>query len=188
MAYVIQWRKSKMWQEVVSLFVGMEAIPAVLLCVGIVFCIVEMFIPGVGFFGISGSILIIAGIVIRFIRGFSLTQLLILVFIIAVILTMAGLAIVHSAKVGLLSHSPIVNNKTAIPVNFVNEDLNSLVGSFGFTITECRPIGKAKFGDRVYEVITDNQLLPEDTNIKVVRIEGNNIVVKGVLEGEMEND
>ena len=177
-----------MWQEFITLFTGMEAIPAMLLTIGIVFCIIEMFIPGVGFFGISGSISIIAGIVIRFIRGFNLTQMLILVFIVAVILTMAGLAIVHSAKVGLLSHSPLVNNKTAILVNFTNEELNNLVGKVGFTITECRPIGKAKIEGNVYEVMADNQLLPEDTDIKVVRIEGNNIVVKGILEGEKEND
>ncbi len=177
-----------MWQEVVSLFTGMEAIPAILITVGILFCIIEMFIPGVGFFGISGSISIVAGIVIRFIRGFNLTQLLILVFIIAVILTMVGLAVVHSVKVGLLSHSPLVNNKTAIPVNFVNEDLNNLVGKTGFLITECRPIGKAKIEGNIYEVITDSQLLSEDTDIKVIRIDGNNIVVKGILEGEKEND
>ena len=177
-----------MWQEFISLFTGMEAIPAILLTIGIVFCVIEMFIPGVGFFGISGSISIIAGIVIRFIRDFNLTQLLILVFIIAVILTMAGLIIVHSAKSGILSRTSLVNNKTAVPVNFTNEELSKLVGKVGFLITECRPIGKAKIDDKVYEVITDNQLLPEDTDVKVIRIDGNNIVVKGILEGEIEND
>ena len=102
-----------MWQEVVTLFTAMEPIPAILLTVGIIFCIVEMFIPGIGFFGISGSISILAGIILRFINGFNLTQLFILVLILCIVFTIAGLIIVRSARKGLLSKTPLINNKTA---------------------------------------------------------------------------
>ena len=167
-----------MWQEIVTLFVAMEPIPAILLTVGIIFCIIEMFIPGVGFFGISGSIAILAGIVLRFIRGFNLTQLFILVLILCVVFTLAGLIVVRSSKKGLLSRSPLINNKTAIPVQFENPELDSMVGKQGKVTIECKPLGKAEIEGNEYEVLSNGEYLIVGVSVEVLENNGNVLVVK----------
>ena len=169
-----------MWQEVVTLFTAMEPIPAILLTVGIIFCIVEMFIPGIGFFGISGSISILAGIILRFINGFNLTQLFILVLILCIVFTIAGLIIVRSARKGLLSKTPLINNKTAIPVEFENIELNSLIGKKGKVVNECKPSGKAEIEGKEYEVISDGNFLIVGVEIEVIDVSGNVLNVKKV--------
>ena len=55
--------------EFAEIFTQMGWIPAVLLCVGLVFIIVEVFVPGFGFFGIAGTISIVAGIIVRIVQG-----------------------------------------------------------------------------------------------------------------------
>ncbi len=40
-----------------------------LFIVGVIFCAIEMCTPGVGFFGICGIILVVAGIVVRMVCG-----------------------------------------------------------------------------------------------------------------------
>ena len=63
------------------LFTEMQVLPIILFVLGIIFCAVEMFIPGFGFFGISGVILIVAGIVVRFIQDGDLLMLLYMILI-----------------------------------------------------------------------------------------------------------
>ena len=173
-----------MWQDVVTLFAEMQPIPAILLGVGIVLCIIEMFQPGIGFFGISGSIAILAGIILRFVYGFNLGQLFVLILIIAVILAIAGILIVHSIKKGLLSKSSLINNKTSVPVEFQNAELQKLVGESGLTITECKPVGKARINNNEYEVMSDGEYLEKEKQIQVTKIDGNNIIIKA-KQGEV---
>ena len=46
--------------ELFEIFTGMHWVSAMLLIVGAVLVIVEIFVPGFGFFGISGSLSIVA--------------------------------------------------------------------------------------------------------------------------------
>ena len=177
-----------MWQDVVTLFTEMQPIPAILLAVGIVLCIIEMFQPGIGFFGISGSISILAGIILRFVYGFNLGQLFVLILIIAVILAIAGILIIRSIKKGLLSKSALINNKTSVPVEFQNAELQSLVGESGLTTTECKPVGKARINNNEYEVISGGEYLNKETEIQVTKIDGNNIIIKAKQGEENIND
>ena len=68
------------WDEVVSLFTEMNLVPAILLIIGLIFCIVEIFIPGFGVFGITGSILLVGGVVAKMLYGGTVTQLFVLLF------------------------------------------------------------------------------------------------------------
>ena len=53
------------WQEFVYTFSDIGWLPAILLVLGLIFVIVELFVPGYGFFGITGGILVIAALIIR---------------------------------------------------------------------------------------------------------------------------
>ena len=53
------------WQEFALVFSEIGWAAAICLIVGLIFIVVEIFQPGFGFFGITGSVLVIVGIVIR---------------------------------------------------------------------------------------------------------------------------
>lgn len=167
-----------MWNEFITLFAAMEPIPIILLSVGLIFCIIEMFVPGFGFFGITGSISIVAGIVLRFAREFSLAQLFLLVLIIFTILLIVGLIVIRSAKKGLLSKTPLINNKTAVPIQFENEELKELIQSKAITTVECKPIGKIEIENKEYEAITRGEYLIVGVQVEVVDVDGNLLVIK----------
>ncbi len=63
------------------LFTEMNGWTIVLFVLGIIFCAIEACVPGFGFFGIAGSIMIAAGIVVRMIFGGDLYMLLYMVLI-----------------------------------------------------------------------------------------------------------
>ena len=68
--------------EFVQIFTQMNWISALLLILGIVFMIIEIFISGFGFFGFAGIGLLIAGTVVRICQGLNVSQSLTLVLMI----------------------------------------------------------------------------------------------------------
>ena len=106
------------WQEFALVFTGMGVIPAICLIIGIGLVITEMFIPGFGVCGISGTILIIAGIAIRVAyagEGNPVIQFFVLLFLVLAALGIGFMIMLRSVKKGLLSRTPIVENETAVP-------------------------------------------------------------------------
>ena len=51
------------------LFSEMNPFVIAMFIIGIVFCVIELLIPGFGFFGISGIVLVCAAIVVRMVMG-----------------------------------------------------------------------------------------------------------------------
>ena len=56
------------------------------------------------------------------------------------------------------------------------------VGEKGTSISALRPIGKAEFGDQVYEVTTSGNYLEAGLDIEITRIEKNKIIVEPVKQ------
>jgi len=57
------------------------------------------------------------------------------------------------------------------------EELTKLVGKKGLTRTSLRPAGKAVFDRKLVDVVTEGDFIPEQSEIEVIRVEGNRIVV-----------
>ena len=51
------------------------------------------------------------------------------------------------------------------------------IGDLGKSISVLRPIGKAEFGSQVLEVASNGKLIEENSDIKIIRIESNKIIV-----------
>ena len=68
--------------EFVQIFTEMSWLPALLLIVGAVMMIIEMFVSGFGFFGIAGIISLVAGVVVRICQGLNVNQALMLILIV----------------------------------------------------------------------------------------------------------
>lgn len=171
---------SNFWSEVGSLFVDMHWVVILLLCLGVIFCIVEAIIPGFGFFGIAGMLCEVAGVVVHAIFSGSAVQVLFLVLIIALVALILALIFVNSAKHGLLSKSAIVENKTALPKDFkekAENELKSLIGKEGLTLTECKPVGKIRIGQESYEAHSIGAVIMKGEVIKVVDIQDARIMI-----------
>jgi membrane-bound serine protease (ClpP class) len=55
---------------------------------------------------------------------------------------------------------------------------NSRVGQVGVAISQLRPGGKAQFGEEIVDVITQGELLPKGTQVRVIRHSGPEAVVE----------
>ncbi|MDE6885078.1 MAG: hypothetical protein K2P32_04810, partial [Clostridia bacterium] len=76
------------WQELQIAFSDIGIVPAILLILGTIFIIVEIFEPGFGFFGIAGIILVLAGMAVRLFmskRGSLIIQFFVMLLCVSIV-------------------------------------------------------------------------------------------------------
>lgn len=170
--------------EFAEIFTNMGWIPAVLLCVGMVFIVIEVFMPGFGFFGIVGSILVIAGVVVRIVDGLNVVQSLTLILMVLGLFVVALMYMIFSAKYGVLGKNGLFETRSSLDVDYnkADKELRKLVGKSGKTLSVLDLAGKAKINGKIYDVVSINSYIEKDKNIKVVKIENNNIMVRKWFE------
>lgn len=167
-----------MWQEFVTLFSNFGYIPMIILAIGLILCIIEMFVPGFGVFGILGCIFVVGSVITRMMMGGSVYHLIIMALLVIIILAIAVLALVAMSKLNWIK-SPIIEKNTTLPIDYHKnvEVYKSLVGKHGVAITNMNPIGHALIDNVDYEVLGDGEYISANTHIKVVRVEDKNIYV-----------
>lgn len=152
-------------------------IPAlIMMIVGFVLLIIEMYIPGFGLSGISGTILMAGGIILM---EPNPLQALLLVLISVVLLGIAFSLAMHSISKGRLSRSKLVLNEVlnhGEPND--GEDLSYFVDRVGQTRTALRPAGIAEFDGVKLNVVSDGDFVDTQRFVRVERVEGNRIVVR----------
>ena len=169
-----------MWQEFLDLFSGSGLIPMIILFVGLLFCMLEIIIPGFGVFGIIGVIFSVGGVVARIIMVISWMQVLILFILVVAVATISVLLISLFAKMGLLGKISLVQNKTAIPVDYEKptKEQKKLIGKVGFAETDFKTSGKFKLNGNIYEAMSTGEFIDKGEKVKVVEIKNNTIIVK----------
>ena len=165
-----------MWEQLSTLFTEMGWVSAVLLLVGVSLASVEVFLPGFGIWGVTGSICVVLGIIARMIEGGSITQLFILIFMVLIIFTILFLLMIRSARTGLLSRTAIV--ETGVSVKETVNEKDELLGKIGVTTTMLRPVGKIEIDGVTYCALTEDGYINDNVEIEVVKVEGENIFVK----------
>ena len=170
--------------EFVEIFTGMSWIPALLLSLGLLFLIVEVFIPGFGFFGVTGILLLIAGIIVRIVDGLNIVQSLTLILLVLGVLIIAFLLMVNSARHGLLGRTGLFETKSSIRQDYdkVDKNLSKLVGQSGRAVGVLNIGGKAKIKGKIYDVVSVNSYIEDGAHIKVVEIRDNTIMVRKWFE------
>lgn len=170
--------------EFAQIFTEMNWIPAVLLSLGLVFTIVEVFVPGFGFFGVVGIGSLIAGVVVRIVQGLSVVQSLALVLIVLGFFVIAGMYMVFSAQHGILSQTGLFETKTTLrqDYNKTEKELRKLVGKSGKAISKLNLGGKAKIRGKIYDVVSATSLIPAGSHVKVIAIKDNQIIVRKWFE------
>lgn len=170
--------------EFVQIFTEMNWISIALLSVGLLFIVIEIFVPNFGFFGITGILSLIAGVVVRICGGLNLSQSLILILIVIGFLCLSVMFMVWGAKYGILGKTGLFERSTTLSKDYNEPErkLRKLVGKSGKTISALNLGGKAKIKGKIYDVVSISSFIEEGKNIKVVEIRNNTIMVRKWFE------
>lgn len=171
------------WQEIGIAFSDIGIIPAILLILGTIFIIVEIFQPGFGFFGICGIILVLAGMAVRLFmskRGSLIVQFFVMLICVSVVVCVALLIMLRSLKKGKLSRTGLVQTTLAVSegITGVTEDFSQLLGKVGVSTSVLRPSGNAVIDGKLYSVVSQSALIEKGKDIEVIAVEGVKITVK----------
>ncbi len=167
--------------------VGLASWPELtIFLLGVLLLLLEIFvIPGFGIAGISGIILILTGIFLSLVKhplsapATQLTQAFYTMSF-AIIITFAGLIL--SWK--LLPHTGLWKRLVLSSAETRKEGFQSAasqesyLGKTGRSLSPLRPTGRAVIEENTQDVITEGEFIDKDKEIKVVKIEGNRIIVK----------
>lgn len=147
-----------------------------LFLLGVILLVFEFYIPGFGIAGVLGLIATIGALfwqtndpmIVLYLVTLSMITLLTVIFIFTKL-----------KKPVLLGPAFILETKLNKPSGFsANPDLSHLKGQKGRTITDLRPVGRAQFGDDIFDVISDMDMISRETQIIVNRVEGSKIYVR----------
>ena len=168
----------------VRLFTEMNSWTILLFVLGIIFCAIEMFVPGFGFFGISGVIMIVVGIIVRMICGGDLFMLLYMVLIALALFVLVFWVFSRIITKGRLSKTALFHVDPAVPTGNTEgtKDFSYLVGKNGVATTPLRPVGRAKFGSEIVDVIARDGFIDENAHLTVLETEGSRVVVIDIKE------
>jgi membrane-bound serine protease (ClpP class) len=176
---------------------GQIIILAILLfLLGLILIGIEIFVmPGFGFVGISGILLLVIGLGLATVErmphsgsdwidlGAKFTQ-----FGLGIVL--AGFAAIILAR--YLPNIPVANRMVLAPPGERGESGDeppalpgieqsaALLGAVGTAATTLRPAGMARFEEQYVDVVTEGNFIPAGARVQVIEVEGNRIVVKEV--------
>ena len=178
------------WQEFAYTFSEIGWAPAILLILGLIFVIVELFVPGYGFFGITGSILVIVALVIRAYNhggGNPVIQIFILLGVAILVLAIAAIILLILVKKGVFSRTGFVLGRTAVGKDRSEgtPDFNDLNGKSGVAKYDLHPGGVATIDGRQIDVVTRGEYIVAGSDVTVIAVEGSRVVVAlSVAENE----
>jgi len=148
----------------------------VLLLVGFVLVVIEMYVPGFGVPGITGILMLIGGV--YFAHPSPLGAVIMVLVIVALLCIVLSICL-HSAANGRLAKSRLVLHDVATKAeNAETNDMNYFIGRTGETRTVLRPAGMAEFDGVKLNVVSDGEYIASGAKVIVARVEGNRIVVR----------
>jgi membrane-bound serine protease (ClpP class) len=162
----------------------------ILFVLGLVLLILEIFvIPGFGIAGVSGIVLIVASLVFSM-QGFVLPEFewqkgLFRRNLLVVSMSTVSAFVVFAVLAYALPQLRLFSRLTLSTAQSTEEgytaqsrDELGLLGKRGRVITTLRPVGKAEIGDEQYYVETEGEFLEVGSEVEVIEVSGNRIVVR----------
>ena len=171
-----------------------------LFLLGIVFLGMELFvIPGFGFAGVAGILMLLASVVMASIEGHfpDSTQTWVAAGKAAVVFVVAGAAgvlglMIFGERLGSVpvfgrlvlrppSAEEVLDPKNPQAKVSVGWESPVSVGDWGVAETPLRPAGRALFEDESVDVMADGTYVDVGTQVRVIRVDGNQVVVRAVV-------
>ncbi|MFL5342342.1 MAG: NfeD family protein [Gemmataceae bacterium] len=183
------WSQSRLSGEIVILAI-------LLFLLGLALIAIEIFIlPGFGFVGISGIVLMLAGLGLATVERMPHTNTDWLDFGTTLMQFGAGLVVAAIGAIVFaryLPNIPIANRMVLVPPGEHPDSVEeppalpgveisaALLGAIGTAATVLRPAGMARFGEQYVDVVTEGSYVPAGARVQVIEVEANRIVVKEV--------
>ena len=189
--------------QVAGKLAGYEVIGIFVL--GILMLVVEFFIlPGAMVFGAIGILMIVGSLLFAMIDKFDFSNIggefnLDRFFsglstpISNLIIALAGAAILVALLMRYLPELPLMKKRMLVGVSSgrSGRTLSSvsggkvstesgLVGMEGIAHCDLRPVGKGLFGERILDITTEAEFVPEGTRVRIVKEEGSRIIVERI--------
>lgn len=168
---------------------------ATLFLAGVACVLLEIFvIPGFGICGLGGGAMMLASIVLAsqtFVWPHNeyqydrfLTSLLTLLAAGAGMIFIAVLLRKWLPRSRFFSHltlePPAGDEAATIRRREALADFHALLGTRGTTTTQLTPGGKARFGDRLVDVMADGEVIACGATVEVIDVQGNHVLVREV--------
>ncbi|PJA96881.1 MAG: peptidase [Ignavibacteriales bacterium CG_4_9_14_3_um_filter_34_10] len=166
-----------------------SAIEILLFVIGFIMLIVEIFvIPGFGFVGVGGIIMMIAGLFLGLISDFPVISWIdISNAIIQLALTFVFTGIFISFILKFLPKTEIFSKLVLSKMidstsGYISNEpqISELVGKKGKTLTDLRPSGTAQINNDKIDVVSESEFVLKNSSIVVVKVEGSKVVVRAV--------
>ena len=158
----------------------------ILLMLGLVFILVEIIvIPGFGIFGVLGIFMIIYSLYSMLIGEYPTPQDIELAYR-SLIITMISTFILSIIIFKLVVRSDFYKSLVPIQSQFkkdgytISKNLDKMIGQKGITSTDLRPSGKILVESKTYQAMSQGNYLEKDTEIIIINIDENQLVVKKV--------
>lgn len=153
-----------------------NALPLVVIVLGMGLLILEMYLPGFGLPGIAGIALSVLGIVFM---SDSLLEGLIAALIELALMCVAFSFALRSAAKGKLAKSKLVLHAVATDSKEENP-LLFYMDREGVAATRLSPVGTGEFEGVRLTVLSEGEFVEAGEKVKVTRVEGNRIYVRRV--------
>lgn len=157
----------------------------VLLAAGILAIYVEIFVPAAGLIGLAGGGMIVAGVVLGYVNHDPLSGSIVLFtsLVVTPIAIVVGLKAFPKTPVGrrliLGSAGEEAHSDDAdATADGVGADDTLKRGDEGEALTVLRPSGTGRFNGRKASVVTSGEYVERGARIRVIRVEGNRVVVR----------
>ena len=169
------------------------ALEIILFLTGLSFIALEIFVlPGFGIFGLGGGALVLASLVLAtqtFViptNQYQMEQLprsmLTVIGSFAACVVCLVLLQKHIQRVPVLGRlmlfPPDADDRNHLSQRESIVHYDHLVGQIGTTTTRLSPAGKAMFGDMHVDVVSDGEMIAKDSNVQVIQVFGNRVVVE----------
>ncbi len=157
---------------------------------GVILLIVEIFVlPGFGIAGISGIVLMVTGLTLSLIHNvafdfsytgfdevagalFRVTLTVLFGFVLFFFFGDNLFYNVLAKRIALTDTASSADGYTSHNMSY-----EILVGKTGITVTDLRPSGTVEIDNERYDVIADGEMINRNTPVKVLRMQGNYLVV-----------
>lgn len=160
----------------------MEWLIPIIICalVGLVLLVVEMFMPGFGIPGISGTLLLIASIVMTWLEYGAKIGLGVTVGLLALMGIVISISL-KSVKSGRWNNTDFTLQGAVNDGGKADrEEMQTLVGQEGKALTALRPVGAAEFACGKLNVQSDGEFIEKGAAVRVLRVSGTVIYVKQI--------
>jgi membrane-bound serine protease (ClpP class) len=153
----------------------------ILIVLGLVLLIAEVFLPSGGVLFVASVVLIVGGIAVVFYFGDTYTGFLTLLGVFVVTPIVAGLAF-HIWRKSPLSRQLILQgaeeDDATVATMPVNLELEQLRGRFGRAVSPLRPSGVVDFDGRRIDALTEGIMVEPGTWVRCIDVRAGHVLVR----------